>query len=202
LCYEYNILDTELAPPPPLQLRPRACKRASAGPACLCTLHEVLPATDALARRAKAPGEKGGRAARRGGGGGAGGGGPARTATCLLQAAIAPTRPPQMRLRARQLSSQWAGAACALSGPAQQRDSRSDRVLLNLPARDSVVIQDKINAARPAQIVAGVDLVISYPKIRPDGIGLFLCFSTQSFFFSPVLRQKKVKRRKSKPQRN
>ena len=77
MCYEYNILDTELAPPPPLQLRPRACKRASAGPACLCTLHEVLPATDALARRAKAPGEKGGRAARRGGGGGAGGGGPA-----------------------------------------------------------------------------------------------------------------------------
>ena len=77
MCLEYNILDTELAPPPPLQLRPRACKRASAGPACLCTLHEVLPATDALARRAKAPAEKGGRAARRGGGGGAGGGGPA-----------------------------------------------------------------------------------------------------------------------------
>ena len=77
LCLEYNILDTERAPPLPLQLRPRACKRASARPACLCTLHEVPPGADALARRAKAPGEEGVRAARRGGGGGAGGGGPA-----------------------------------------------------------------------------------------------------------------------------
>jgi hypothetical protein len=194
------------APTRPPQMRPRArqlaaqCAGAAAGQQFGAP--RPPPPAAALARRAEAPGEEGGRAARRGGGGGAGGGGPARTATCLLQAAIAPTRPPQMRPRARQLSSQWAGAACALSGPAQQRDSRSDRVLLNLPARDSVVIQDKINAARPAQIVAGVDLVISYPKIRPDGIGLFLCFSTQSFFFSPVLRQKKVKRRKSKPQRN
>ena len=77
LCLEYNILDKERAPPLPLQLRPRACKRASARPACLCTLHEVPPGADALARRAKAPGEEGVRAARRGGGGGAGGGGPA-----------------------------------------------------------------------------------------------------------------------------
>ena len=77
LCLEYNILDKERAPPLPLQLRPRACKRASARPACLCTLHEVPPGADALARRAKAPGEEGVRAARRGGGSGAGGGGPA-----------------------------------------------------------------------------------------------------------------------------
>ncbi len=47
LCLEYSILDMELAPPL-LQLRARACKRASAGPACLCTLHEVPPAADAL----------------------------------------------------------------------------------------------------------------------------------------------------------
>jgi hypothetical protein len=142
--------DTELVPPPTLQLRPPACKRASPGQACLRGLHEAPavawrgaptrppqmrararqwaavcrrgaraqwagaaagklvgapgppPRAASLARRAKAPGEERGRAARRGGGGGADGGGPARTVTCLLQAASAPTRPPQMRPRARQ----------------------------------------------------------------------------------------------------
>jgi hypothetical protein len=44
------------------------------------------------ARRAEAQGEEGARAARRGGDGGADGGGPARTATCLLQAASGPSR--------------------------------------------------------------------------------------------------------------
>jgi hypothetical protein len=69
-------------------------------------------------------------------------------------------RPLQMRPRARQRAAQCAGAACALSGPVQPWGSRLNRVLFNVPARDSVVIQDKILAARPEQIVSGVDLVI------------------------------------------
>jgi len=88
--------------------------------------------------------------------------GPTRPARARAAVACrcAPTSPPQMRTRPRQRAAQCAGAARAHSGPAQQRGSRSDRVLLNVPARDSVVIQDKIHATRPAQIVAGVDLVI------------------------------------------
>ena len=35
-----------------------------------------------------------------------------------------------------------------------------DFILFNFPARDSVVLHNEIHAARPAQIFAGVDLVI------------------------------------------
>ncbi len=63
-------------------------------------------------------------------------------------------------MRPHQRAAQCAGAARALSGPAQQQDSRSDRILSNVPARDLAVIQGEIHAARPVQIVAGVDLVI------------------------------------------
>ena len=92
------------APTPPPQMRPRApagrsvCRRgaraqwAGAAAGQQVGAPRPPPPAAALARRAEAPGEEGARAARRGGGGGAGGGGPARTATCLLQAASGPSR--------------------------------------------------------------------------------------------------------------
>jgi hypothetical protein len=50
--------------------------------------------------------------------------------------------------------STWRATAPAAGG--------SDMVLLfNIPALDSVVIHDEINATRPAQTVSGVDLVKS-----------------------------------------
>ena len=66
--------------------------------------------------------------------------------------ADAPARAPAVRSVCRRgARTQWAAAAAG-----QQIGSG----LLNVQARDSVVIQDKVHVARPAQIVAGVDLVI------------------------------------------
>jgi hypothetical protein len=166
------LLTTEQAPQLPLQLRPRACQWACAGPACPRGLRCAprRPPAAALARRPKTPGgggvrplaavaaveqvEEGRRgrpcaccrppAGRRGPDRAhAAGAGPSEVA-CRG----APTLPPQMRPRARQRAAQSAQRA----GSVDRRNlptltgSRSDRVLLNVPARDSAVIQDEIHA--------------------------------------------------------
>jgi hypothetical protein len=86
-----------------------------------------------LALRAEAPGEEGARAARRGGGGGAGGGGPARTATCLLQAASGPSRA-VAGPRGRRGPGQQSHAGARLHAPRRYARSHASGPL-SVPAR-------------------------------------------------------------------